>query len=219
MSQPLSTETPAKPAEAPYWDQADASSQPATQDAMKDLESDDGLTRGQWQVGFCDCFNTLVPNCLMVTFCSCFSVAQISARLGVTTYSKALIACLVIIIAEFVISGIASFAVSNSTTVETDYTSDGRAYTYTTSSGSGAAVIVFRGVMILVHVMFALFVMHLRMKTRERFEIPGNSRNDFFAGFCCSCCALAQIATHIKSYNPGSCEFRQVAATLPPYTK
>ncbi|KAL3669232.1 hypothetical protein V7S43_005615 [Phytophthora oleae] len=219
MNQAPSTQTPAAPAEGPYWEQSNATAQPAKPGAMKDLESEDGLTRGQWQVGFWDCFSTLMPNCFMVTFCACISVAQISSRLGVTTYSKALIACLGIIIAEFVISSIASSAVSSSYTVETEYTNDGRAYTYTTSSGSGAGVIVYRGVTIMVHVLFALFVMHLRVKTRERFQIPGNSRNDFCAGFCCSCCALAQMATHIKSYTPGSCEFGQVATTLPPYTE
>ncbi|KAG1707848.1 hypothetical protein DVH05_024499 [Phytophthora capsici] len=218
MNQAPSTQTPAAPAEVPYWEQSNATAQPAKPVAMKDLESEDEFTRGQWQVGFCDCFSTLMPNCFMVTFCACVSVAQISARLGVTTYSKALIACLAIIVGEFVLSSIASSFVSNSYTVETEYTNDGRAYTYTTSS-SGAGDIVYRGVTILVHVFFALFVMHLRVKTRERFDIPGSSRNDFFAGFCCSCCALAQMATHIKSYTPGSCEFGQVAETLPPYTK
>jgi Cys-rich protein (TIGR01571 family) len=218
MSQPLSTETPAKPAEVPYWDQQDVSTQPGQPGAVKDLESEDGLGRGQWGVGFWDCFTNLMPNCFMVTFCSCISVAQISARLGITTYSKALIACLVVIIAEFVVSGLASSTASSSYTVETNYTNDGTTYTYEASSGSGAGVIVSRGIMILVHVVFAVFVMHLRTKTRERFDIPGSSRNDYFAAFCCSCCALAQMATHIRSYNPGSCDFGPVADTLPPYT-
>ncbi|KAF4149009.1 PLAC8 family [Phytophthora infestans] len=219
MNQAPSTQTPAAPVEAPYWEQQNGTVQAAKPGVMKDLESEDGLTRGQWQVGFWDCFTTLMPNCFMVTFCSCVSVAQISARLGVTTYSKALITCLVIILAEYVISGIAARAASSSYTVETNYTTDGTSYTYSTSSDSGAAVIVYRGVTIMVHVLFALFVMHLRTTTRERFQIPGSTRNDFFAGFCCSCCALAQMATHVKSYTPGSCEFGQVAATLPPYTK
>lgn len=218
MNQALSTETPAKPVEVPYWDQPDAEAGPVNPGGMKDLESEDGLIRGQWGVGFWDCFNTLMPNCFMVTFCSCISVAQISARLGVTTYSKALIACLVIIVAEFVVSGIASSAASSSYTVKTNYANDGTSYTYSTSSDSGAGVIVYRAVMIMVHVVFAVFVMHLRVKTRERFQIPGSSRNDFFAGFCCSCCALAQMATHIKSYTPGSCDFGPVADTLPPYS-
>ncbi|KAL3674738.1 hypothetical protein V7S43_000670 [Phytophthora oleae] len=158
-----------------------------------------------------------MPNCFMVTCCSCISMAQISARLGVTSYSKALIACLVVLIAEFVLSGIASSAASSSVTVETNVTNDGTAYSYSTSD-NGSAVLVYRAIMILVRVVFALFVMHLRVKTRERFQIPGNSRNDFFLSLCCSCCALAQMATHIKSYKPGNCDFGPVADTLPAYS-
>ncbi|KAK1947390.1 hypothetical protein P3T76_001400 [Phytophthora citrophthora] len=212
MNQPLSTETPVKPVEVPYWNQP-AESQPAG----KDLESEDGLLRGQWAVGFWDCFTDLMPNCFMVTCCSCISMAQISARLGVTSYSKALIACLVVVIAEFVVSGIASSAASSNVTVETNITNDGTAYSYSTND-NGGGVLVYRAIMILVRVVFALFVMHLRKKTRERFQIPGNSRNDFFLSLCCSCCALAQMATHIKSYTPGSCDFGPVADTLPAYS-
>ncbi|KAJ8542615.1 hypothetical protein ON010_g12198 [Phytophthora cinnamomi] len=210
MSQAISTQTPAKRAEVPYSNQNDAAAaQPA-----KDLESEDGLTRGQWQVGLWDCFTDLMPNCFMVTCCACVSMAQIAHRLGVATYSKALIVCLVVVLSEFVISGIASAAASSSTTVKASYSNDGTAVTYSTSNGSGAAVLVFRAIMILVRVVFALFVMHLRKTTRQRFQIPGNPRNDFIASLCCSCCVLAQMATHIKSYTPGSCDFGPVADTV-----
>ncbi|KAG6580311.1 PLAC8 family protein [Phytophthora cinnamomi] len=188
MSQAISTQTPAKRAEVPYSNQNDAAAaQPA-----KDLESEDGLTRGQW---------------------------QIAHRLGVATYSKALIVCLVVVLSEFVISGIASAAASSSTTVKASYSNDGTAVTYSTSSGSDAAVFVYRAIMILVRVVFAVFVMHLRKVTRQRFQIPGNPRNDFLASLCCSCCVLAQMATHIKSYTPGSCDFGPVADTLPAYSE
>ncbi|POM75408.1 PLAC8 family protein, partial [Phytophthora palmivora] len=102
--------TPVKPVEVPYWEQPHASS---TNGAPKDLESNDGLIRGQWAVGFCDCFTDLMPNCFMVTCCSCISMAQISARLGVTSYSNALVACLVVVIAEFVVEGIGSSTTSS----------------------------------------------------------------------------------------------------------
>ncbi|KAH7464740.1 Protein PLANT CADMIUM RESISTANCE 2 [Phytophthora ramorum] len=180
MSQTLTTETPAKRVEVPY-----STAQPANPDAMKDLESEDELTREQWQVGFWDCFTTLMPNCFMVTILPCVSIAQVSARLGVATYSNALVACLAVIIGYFVLSNLV-----------------------------GTTPIT-----ILCHIVFALFVMHLRMQTRERFQIPGDTLHDFFASFCCSCCALAQMATHIKSYTPGSCDFGPVADTLPAYAK
>ncbi|OWZ20584.1 12-oxophytodienoate reductase [Phytophthora megakarya] len=143
---------------------------------------------------------------------------KISSRLGVTSYSNALIACLAVVITEFVVAGIASNATSNSFTVETDYTNHGTSYNYSTSGGS-AGLLIYRTIMIVVHVVFALFVMYLRKKTRDRFQIPGNTRDDFFASLCCSCCVLAQMATHIKSYQPGSCDFGTVADTLPAYSE
>ncbi|KAG1707856.1 hypothetical protein DVH05_024507 [Phytophthora capsici] len=49
-----------------------------------------GILLGKWEVNFCGCCTHCVPNCLMAAFCPCISVAQISARLGVTTYTCAL---------------------------------------------------------------------------------------------------------------------------------
>eukprot|EP00644_Phytophthora_capsici_P004725 jgi/Phyca11/110914/e_gw1.19.616.1 len=41
---------------------------------------------GSWLVGLCGCCTDVIPNCCMVTFCPCVSLAQISTRLGVTSY-------------------------------------------------------------------------------------------------------------------------------------
>jgi Cys-rich protein (TIGR01571 family) len=41
---------------------------------------------GGWLVGLCGCCTDLVPNCCMVTFCPCVSLAQISKRIGVSSY-------------------------------------------------------------------------------------------------------------------------------------
>lgn len=214
---PFTSATPAKPADVPYAVQPENNSfQPGK---PVDLEVDDGFTRGQWAVGFWDCFTDLMPNCFMVTCCACVSMAQIADRLGVTKFSKALLACFVVVAAEFVLSALASSAGSSSVTVESDVTSTGQtSYSYSTSSGSGAMVLVLRLIMLAVRVVFALFVCHLRMKTRERFDIPGDRKMDFLVSLCCSCCALAQMATHVKSYTRGSCDFRPVVDTLPPYS-
>ncbi|RLN45198.1 hypothetical protein BBJ29_010043 [Phytophthora kernoviae] len=156
MSQPqmFTSDTPSKPAQVPYAVQADVPVMPAS----KDLEIDDEFTRGQWAVGFWDCFTDLMPNCFMVTCCSCISMAQISARLGVTTFSTALIACLAVVIAEFVVYGLASSAGSSSSaTVETSYAANGQTtYNYSTNDG-GAAAIVYRGISVIIRVVFALF--------------------------------------------------------------
>ncbi|KAG6619560.1 PLAC8 family protein [Phytophthora cinnamomi] len=214
---PVTTATPAKPVEVPYSGQPDASAaQPAKSAETKDLESEGGLTRGQWEVGFWDCFTTLMPNCFMVTFCSCISIAQIASRLGVATYSQALAVCLAVIVAEFALSGFASAFNPASYFMETS--SYGIMLGYLTTDSGSFGVFLYRIVTIFLHLVLIVFVMHLRTKTRERFQIPGTPQHDFAAACCCSCCALAQMATHIKSYKPGSCEFGPVADTLPAYS-
>ncbi|KAJ0411838.1 hypothetical protein ATCC90586_002991 [Pythium insidiosum] len=61
-----------------------------------------------------------------------------------------------------------------------------------------------------------LFVWRVRAKIRDRFQIPGSCMGDCFTSMCCTCCALAQMATHVKSYKPGSCDFGP-PDTLPAY--
>ncbi|KAE9332106.1 hypothetical protein PF008_g15102 [Phytophthora fragariae] len=123
-----------------------------------------GITVGKWEVGFCGCFTDMVPNCLMVTFCPCVSLAQVLSRLGMMNFTTALILTLLLgVLAAF-------------------------------TGGLG-------------YIVFAIWIWSARSKTRERFQIPGGSCDDYCAACCCGCCALAQIATHIKSYQPGSCGF------------
>ncbi|ETK93368.1 hypothetical protein F441_03559 [Phytophthora nicotianae CJ01A1] len=64
----------------------------------------------------------------------------------------------------------------------------------------------------------AIWLWQARTKTRERFQIPGSCCGDYCAAFCCGCCAMAQLATHIKSYKPGSCDFLS-QDTLPAYNR
>ncbi|OWZ10555.1 hypothetical protein PHMEG_00016587 [Phytophthora megakarya] len=55
-----------------------------------------------------------------------------------------------------------------------------------------------------------------RHNARKRYRILGVRWLDFLISCCCNCCVIAQIATHIKSYRPGSCDFGP-RNTLPPY--
>jgi Cys-rich protein (TIGR01571 family) len=64
--------------------------------------------------------------------------------------------------------------------------------------------------------LFPFWVCHLRGTTRRRFRIPGNCCGDCCESFCCTCCAIAQMATRAGSYKPGSCSFTSLD-TLPPY--
>ncbi|KAG7395219.1 hypothetical protein PHYBOEH_004126 [Phytophthora boehmeriae] len=56
------------------------------------------FTTGKWEVGLCGCCTHCVPNCCMVSFCPCVSIAQVSARLGFMTYSTALLISLLLIL-------------------------------------------------------------------------------------------------------------------------
>ncbi|GMF24995.1 unnamed protein product [Phytophthora lilii] len=129
-----------------------------------------GITLGKWEAQFCSCCTHCVPNCLMATFCPCISVAQISARLGLVTYTCALI----------------------------------------------VLILLFASTCGMAHVALFVWIWQVRQHTRERFKIPGGCCEDYCASFWFPCCTLAQIATHIKSYKPGDCDFGP-QDTLPPY--
>lgn len=60
-------------------------------------------------------------------------------------------------------------------------------------------------------------VFGMRIKMRETFNIPGNLFADCCASFCCGCCSIAQMATHVQSYQPGKCDFSE-PPTLPGYS-
>ncbi|KUF78651.1 hypothetical protein AM587_10014902 [Phytophthora nicotianae] len=97
-------------------------------------------------------------------------LAQISARLGMTTYTCALL----------------------------------------------TFVLLFAFTCGFAHVVLFVWIWQLRQMTRERFKIPGGCCEDYCASFWCPCCTLTQIATHVKSYKPGSCDFGP-PDTLPAY--
>lgn len=118
----------------------------------------DYIKTGEWEEGLCGCCSSCVPNCCMVSFCPCVSVAQVAKRLRIAPYIVALLA---------------SF------------------------------LSIFAGVGIL----HCIFVWQLRSKTRDLFQIPGSCCGDCCAATFCSCCALAQVASHVKSYEPGACDF------------
>lgn len=92
-------------------------------------------------------------------------------------------------------------------------------------TGSGnycATILIFTGLSVLScfagigYLLLALWIMQTRGKIRERFHINGGTCDDYCAACCCPCCTLAQMATHVKSYKPGSCEFG-APDTLPAY--
>ncbi|KAG6622938.1 PLAC8 family protein [Phytophthora cinnamomi] len=63
-----------------------------------------------------------------------------------------------------------------------------------------------------VSIVGVVWLWQTRAQTRDRFQIPGSCCGDFCAACCCGCCcSMAQIATQIKSYKPGSCDPKHAA--------
>lgn len=70
-------------------------------------------------------------------------------------------------------------------------------------------------VSLVISAFYLAGVLALRHTVREIYRIRGSSLGDFFAAFCCSCCALSQMSAHtsrIKRLREAQC-----VATLPAY--
>jgi Cys-rich protein (TIGR01571 family) len=52
-----------------------------------------------------------------------------------------------------------------------------------------------------------LCLMRMRWRIRTLFSIPGSHAEDAFYTFCCGCCSIAQMASHVESYEPGTFAF------------
>lgn len=182
------------------------------------MNDDDCVGVRNWEVGLCDCFRHCVPNCCMVTFCPCVSLAQIASRLGVLSYSVTLFVYFVAVCTLCTMSGLVSYKAyyvyHDDNHWHYDTVSDG--WEYDRRVQVGTEYTVYRIVWVAVEVSIFAFVWHLRTTTRERFNIPGICFGDCLTTFFCMCCAMAQVATHIKSYKPGSCDFGP-PDTLPAY--
>jgi hypothetical protein len=76
------------------------------------------------------------------------------------------------------------------------------------SSSAVAFGSVSQTILFIVSLIYVLLIWQLCSKVRECFDIPGSCCFDYY---CCvwwrSCCTTAQMATHVKSYKPGSCDF------------
>ncbi|ETN13669.1 hypothetical protein PPTG_08417 [Phytophthora nicotianae INRA-310] len=171
-----------------------------------------GVMVGAWSVDFWGCCDIMIPNCCMVTFCPCISLAQISERLGAAPYRRVLVIFLLLTLAE-VIAGLYSSSSSTDAGWWYSSTSTTREYSDDHESDSNS---VQSWTVTVVRAIFFVYIWHLRQTTRRMFRIPGSPCDDCWASFCCSCCTMAQIATHIKSYKPGDCSFGP-PDVLPPY--
>ncbi|DBA02728.1 TPA: hypothetical protein N0F65_010656 [Lagenidium giganteum] len=133
----------------------------------------------------------------MAVFVPCVALAQISHRIGVASYHHALAYFLGVWTLSMIFSGI-------------DYSAHQQQYvTQVIFSPWTELAIVFGA-------MTPLAVWQLRLVIRHRFHIPGSCAGDCFSATCCGPCAIAQMATHVKSYRHGVCDFGP-PDTLPAY--
>ncbi|KAG7390755.1 hypothetical protein PHYPSEUDO_006874 [Phytophthora pseudosyringae] len=176
--------------------------------------NEQGVMVGAWSTDFWGCFDAMIPNCCMVTCCPCVSLAQISERLGVAPYRRVLAIFLLLSLAEIV----AGLYPSSSSSSSVWYTSSSRAREDSDDEDEDReSNPVQSWIITIVRAISFAYIWHLRQTTRRLFRIPGGPCGDCWASFCCSCCTMAQIATHIKSYKPGDCSFGP-PDVLPPYT-
>lgn len=185
-----------------------------------------GLTVGRWKENLCDCFNHCVPNCLMATCCHCFTMGQITARIGLYPYMRIVVlywvCAIVYIVCNIIKSIVQTREQATANTIVSEYlsgtitlsdafaqarASDDRVLTATIITAIISSV--FGIVALLVH-------FQIRRRVRQIFKIPGSCCCDFCIPCWCSCCSMAQLATHTTAYQPDVCNFGP-RDTLPGY--
>lgn len=150
----------------------------------------------------------------MMAMCLPFiSLAQIYARMGLIAFAPGLLVFFIL----YAITIAANFLPNTTETTTVRYSYGGytsyQTVAYSTPNPLAWPLTVagFAG-----QLAFRLFVWRARAAIRGRYNVPGSCCGDCCTVYWCSCCAVAQMATHVKSYKPGSCGIG-APATLPAY--
>ncbi|KAL4162986.1 hypothetical protein KRP22_015101 [Phytophthora ramorum] len=137
-----------------------------------------GIVVGSWKTEFFDCSTTASPT----GHGNCIpvvSMAQISKRLGLAPYSLVITVYLGLYLLAHL-----------SASLEYPFF---------------IFVCVAAGMASVMWVAIPIGVILLRVHIRELFSIPGNIAEDVVVAFVCGPCAIAQMATRMTSYEPGTC--------------
>ncbi|KAE9332103.1 hypothetical protein PF008_g15106 [Phytophthora fragariae] len=159
----------------------------------------DGIPTGAWAAGLFDCFDNMMPNCFLVTLCPCVALAQLSTRLGVPSYRFILSLLLLVTVLELTMLALVWTAPDDG---YFNY-----AWEHRSHSGDETVNATFVAITLLVQMLLFVYIWQLRVKTRSRFQLPGNAATDCLSSWFCSCCTVAQLRTHVRCYQPGSCTF------------
>ncbi|RHY27532.1 hypothetical protein DYB32_006712 [Aphanomyces invadans] len=163
-----------------------------------------GLVLGKWKTDIFGCFNDLVPNCLLATFCPCVSLAQTLHRIGMYSFNTVLM-----VFGAMYLLYLIFYIIQMSATSTVSFNSFG----YPVVS---AAATFWWYIALAVQVAAFVMFMLIRIRVRKAFQIPGSELEDCACSFFCSCCVLAQMASHTESYTPNQCSFSP-KDTLPGY--
>ncbi|KAL3669411.1 hypothetical protein V7S43_005805 [Phytophthora oleae] len=174
-----------------------------------------GIATGYWSTNLFACFDHLVPNAFMATLCPCVSLAQITSRLGMLPYNTTLLFFMMLCSLQLTVVAL-TVQQFVSVAILGHHESFYYYHAHRVEVTRPAVNLMFVTVIVLTHATFAAALWVLRKRIRDQFQIPGSSANDCVSVTCCPCFATAQMATHTKSYQPGSCSFRAVD-TLPRY--
>lgn len=142
--------------------------------------------------GLCSCCTDCVPNLLMAWCCPRISLAQVYARLELYRYLRALVSLFVL----YVVGLIGDFIPSGTTETAT--------YTYDPDTGYVVASAPLASMMLLWITMVVSQSLFRLVVWEARFQIPGSCIGDDCVSCLCSCCAIAQLASHAKSYTPAA---------------
>ncbi|ETW03940.1 hypothetical protein H310_04355 [Aphanomyces invadans] len=162
-----------------------------------------GLVVGRWKADIFACCTDLVPNCLMTWCCPCISLAQTLHRVGMYTFNNVLLVYGALYLAQVVL-----YIFQSTTSATMVYSSSGWVYS--------SVSLVWSWLSLAIQVLALVLVMVVRKRFRTAFQIPGSDIEDCCCSFWCSCCVMAQMATHAEAYTPNECTFSP-KDTLPGY--
>ncbi|RHY57748.1 hypothetical protein DYB26_008733 [Aphanomyces astaci] len=195
-----------------------------------------GIILGSWRSGLFSCFDSVIPNCVMTCCCPCVSLAQASHRVGIVRFRTMLCVTGVLMLGQYLstfLNWYCPYTLSQSMqdlSVEAMSPPEGMTLAQTVNWSSDVlrraidladqydmARLATATVSSLASIVIIVLVWVVRARVRRKFSIPGSCCIDCMTSWCCTCCAIAQIATHTTSYVEGDCQFGP-RGVLPAYS-
>jgi Cys-rich protein (TIGR01571 family) len=165
--------------------------------------------RERWSAPLFGCFSSCVPNCCLVAFCPCISLAQIDARLG-GSFEMAVMGFGMLVTGLVVCFGLFLSAVEENRYTEAAHTEPAVGVHSVAVDGYHPPerhvpreMVVATAV--AVALVLVLAVARLRVKTRKQMDLAGSTAQDLALSLACCPCIIAQMATQLDTYSPGVC--------------